>query len=113
MAKYMSGDVVVLPYPFTDFSSHKVRPALVLASLSRGDVILCQITSQAGAHHETVAIRQNDFNTPGKLPLDSYALPHRVVTANESCVLRCAGQLRPSKLNEVRDRVCAKIRGEP
>lgn len=45
MARFVSGEVVVLPYPFTDLSSSKVRPALVLASLTRGDVILCQITS--------------------------------------------------------------------
>jgi mRNA interferase MazF len=50
MARFVSGEVVVLPYPFTDLSSSKVRPALVLAVLTRGDVILCQITSQAGSH---------------------------------------------------------------
>jgi mRNA interferase MazF len=52
VARFVSGEVVVLPYPFTDLSSSKVRPALVLASLDRGDVILCQITSQAGSHAE-------------------------------------------------------------
>ena len=35
MARFVSGDVVVLPYPFTDFTSSKVRPAVVLAALSR------------------------------------------------------------------------------
>ena len=47
MARFISGEVVVVPFPFTDLASSKVRPAVVLASLSRGDVILCQITSQA------------------------------------------------------------------
>lgn len=46
MARFVSGDVVVVPFPFTDFSSTKVRPAVVLTSLTRGDVILCQITSK-------------------------------------------------------------------
>ncbi len=47
MARFVGGDVVVVPFPFTDLSSAKVRPALALAAFSRGDLILCQITSQA------------------------------------------------------------------
>lgn len=111
MARFVSGEVVVLPYPFTDLASSKVRPALVLASLSRGDVILCQITSQAWSHAEAISVRQTDFEPGRVLPLDSYALPHRMVTAHESCVLRVAGRLKPMKLEEVRERVCAVIRG--
>ena len=110
MARFVSGDVVVLPFPFTDLSSTKVRPALVLASLTRGDVILCQITSQAGSHAKVVPVLKSDFMPGAVLPHDSYALPHRVVTAHESCVLRRAGRLNSAKLNEVREGVCAVIR---
>jgi mRNA interferase MazF len=64
MARFISGEVVVVPFPFTDLSSTKVRPALVLASLTRGDVILCQITSQAAGHPEAIPIANSDFE-PG------------------------------------------------
>ena len=111
MARFVSGEVVVLPYPFTDLSSSKVRPALVLAALTRGDVILCQITSQAGGHPEAVPVSMIDFVPGGALPLDSFTLPHRVVTAHESCVMRRVGRLKPAKLQEIRERVCAVIRG--
>ncbi len=40
-----SGDVVVLPFPFSDLSESKVRPAVVLARANKSDWILCQITS--------------------------------------------------------------------
>jgi hypothetical protein len=43
------------------------------------------------------------------LPRDSFALPHRLVTANESCVRRTAGRLDHAKLREIRDRVCAFV----
>ncbi len=109
MARFVSGDIVVVPFPFTDLASAKVRPALVLAALSRGDVILCQITSQAAGHPEAVPILLTDFATGG-LRRPSFALPHRVVTANEICVRRAVGRVKPDKLNEVRERVCAIIR---
>lgn len=110
MARLVSGDVVVVPFPFTDLANAKVRPALVLASLSRGDVILCQITSRSGGHQESVALKATDFVSGGVLPLDSFALPHRVVTANESCVRRTVGRISAEKLNHVREQVCAVIR---
>lgn len=109
MARFVSGDVVVLPYPFTDFSSAKVRPALVLAALDRGDLILCQITSQPGSHARAVPMRMTDFLPGGCLPLDSFALPHRGVTAHESCVRRQAGRLSGTKLQEVHAAVCRII----
>lgn len=65
MARFVSGDVVVLPYPFTDLTSSKVRPALVLAALDRGDIILCQITSQPGSHSRAVSIQMTDFEAGG------------------------------------------------
>mgnify|MGYP001255435484 CR=1 FL=1 len=103
MARFVSGEVVVVPFPFTDLTSAKVRPALVLASLSRGDVILCQITSQEGGHPTAIPIRAADFAPGGTLPLDSFALPHRLVTANETCVRRSVGRITADKLNQVRD----------
>ena len=109
MAQFVSGDVIVLAFPFTNLSTHKVRPALVLASLSRGDVILCQITSQSHGHPEALPIELNDFST-GSLPKQSFALPHRIVTAHESCALRSVGRLSLTKLNLIRERVCSLIR---
>ena len=110
MARFVSGDVVVVPFPFTDLSSVKVRPALVLASLSRGDMILCQITSQAAGNPEATPIEAADFEPGGTLPRASFALPHRDVTANEVCVRRAVGKLKSAKLQEIRERVCAVIR---
>lgn len=53
MGKFVIGDVVVVPFPFSDLSASKKRPALVVATLSGDDVILCQITSK------TIGARQN------------------------------------------------------
>lgn len=75
MARFVSGEVVVVPFPFTDLASAKIRPALVLAALTRGDIILCQITSQSAGHPAAIAIQASDFGSGGALPRDSFALP--------------------------------------
>ena len=47
MARFVKGDVVVVPFPFSDLSQSKRRPALVITELTGDDLILCQITSQS------------------------------------------------------------------
>ena len=111
MARFVSGEIVVVPFPFTDLASAKVRPALVLAPSTRGDAILCQITSRSAGHPEAVPLGAADFEPGGGLPQESFILPHRVVTAHESCIRRVAGRLNSAKLDLVRERVCAVIRG--
>ena len=40
------GSVVFARFPFSDLSSSKFRPAVVLAFADRDDWILCQVTSK-------------------------------------------------------------------
>ncbi|MCK4735836.1 MAG: hypothetical protein KAT65_25505 [Methanophagales archaeon] len=41
MERFVKGDVVVVPFPFSDLSSAKRRPALVIAELEGDDLSLC------------------------------------------------------------------------
>jgi mRNA interferase MazF len=51
MTSYNFGDVVLVPFPFTDQSGAKKRPAVVVSStaynVARLDLILMAVTSQA------------------------------------------------------------------
>ena len=63
MARFVKGDVVVLPFPFSDLTNTKPRPALVVANQIQNDVILCQITSQNFRNSYSIAIDESDFNS--------------------------------------------------
>ena len=45
MDRFVKGDVVVTPFPFSDLQAAKRRPALVVATFTGDDVLLCQITT--------------------------------------------------------------------
>ena len=47
MGPHPAGAVVLVRFPFSDLSKTKLRPAVVLANVGRGDRILCQVTSKS------------------------------------------------------------------
>lgn len=65
----------------------KKRPALVVATLTGDDVILCQITSQAVTDRYAVPLIDADFTTGG-LQQASNVRPNRLFTAEGSIILQ-------------------------
>ena len=86
MAKFVKGDVVVVPFPFSDFTQSKRRPAVVITVLSGEDLILCQITSQVIKDKYAVSISDEDFETGG-LKQPSNVRPNRIFTTDSPLVL--------------------------
>jgi mRNA interferase MazF len=87
----VKGDVVVVPFPFSDLIRAKRRPALVVAELGGDDLILCQITSQQIKDKYAVSIEDNDFKT-GTLRQKSNVHPNRIFTADCHIILSCSSQ---------------------
>jgi mRNA interferase MazF len=100
MAAFVKGDVVVVPFPFSDLSTSKRRPALVLADLPGEDVILCQITSQHVRGDYAIGLSQQDFDT-GQLNVLSNIRPNRIFTADKKIILYKVGKIKQPKLDEV------------
>ncbi|MBE9228781.1 type II toxin-antitoxin system PemK/MazF family toxin [Phormidium sp. LEGE 05292] len=100
MARFVKGDVVVVPFPFSDLTQAKRRPALVIAALQGDDLILCQITSQIISDRYAIPIENTDFSEGG-LSQNSNIRPNRLFTADDKIILYKAGRLNTDKLNEV------------
>ncbi len=109
MARFVKGDVVVLPFPFSDLSHAKRRPALVLAEFEGDDLLLCQITSQRFTDSSAIPIDENDFET-GTLKRKSYVRPIRLFTADRQIVLYRVGHVRAEKIKEVVERIINILR---
>lgn len=80
MGKFIKGDVVVIPFPFTDLSSSKKRPAIVLADIKGNDYFMLQVTSKKDSN-----IRPNKiFTLDGNLVL--YKIGHLTKVKTDACV---------------------------
>lgn len=88
-----AGAVVLVPFPFSDLSNSKLRPAVVLADAGKGDWVLCQVTSKSYADPYAIELKDEDFSS-GSLKVTSYARPEKLFTANGSLIVTQVGKLK-------------------
>lgn len=100
MEKFIKGDVVIVPFPFSDLSNSKKRPALVLTNLAGYDLILLQITSKNIYDEYSIKLLNDDFDQ-GSLMRDSNIRPNKIFTADQDIILYKIGHLKETKIENV------------
>lgn len=100
MATFVKGDIVVIPFPFSDMSASKRRPALVLADLPGEDVVLCQITSKNIEDGFAISLNNSDLLN-GNLPVASNIRPNRLFTADKKLIIYTLGSISQTKYKQV------------
>ena len=100
MGKFTVGSVVLVTFPFSNLKGQKVRPALVLANVEFGNLILCQITSKPYTSKAAICIKPKDFSK-GKLPVTSFVRPDKLFTADTTIIKDVVGQLNPTIKNKI------------
>lgn len=108
MEEFVKGDIVVVSFPFSDLSSSKRRPALVLANAENGDYLLCQITSKSIKDQWAIQIAENQI-IEGSLFKSSNIRPNRIFTADRRIILYKAGSIEPNLRMIVVDKVIKLI----
>lgn len=79
---YEQDEVVLIPFPYSDLTGAKLRPALIISNSKinkTDDRICCVITSNLSKIG--LPIEKSDF-AQGKLPFKSWVKPHRLFTIN-------------------------------
>ncbi len=105
---FRSGDIVLVPFPFTDLSAKKRRPALLLRSLGEyGDWLCLPVTTQS-AHPASLALQADDF-VEGILPHSSWVRTNRPTLLSESIMLGCVATLKQQALAGFHLAMCRSI----
>lgn len=100
MGRFVKGEVVVVPFPFTDAETWKPRPVVVVAQLSRNDSIVCAIMTTRHADGYSISLNDTDFQQ-GNIDHPSVIRPNRLFTADDKLVMKVRGKLSPDKIREV------------
>jgi mRNA interferase MazF len=98
MAIYSRGEVLLLSFPFSDTTTSKRRPALVLLDTGDNDPIVARITSQI--HQTSFDVQLKEWKTAG-LMLASVVRVHKLATLQKNLVERRLGQLTPNDWTSV------------
>lgn len=109
MGAFAAGAVVLVPFPFSDLSQSKLRPAVLLADAGRGDLVLCQVTSNPYGDPLAVTLSAADFSS-GSLQLTSYARPGKLFTASDRLIVRQVRTLTSSARTRIVDAVVQLLR---
>ena len=108
---FQRGDVVLVPFPFSDLSASKARPAVVVSSTdyheSQPDLLLAALTSQVERATGRFDYRLRDWRGAG-LRFPS-ALKPVLVTLEPSRVLHRIGELSAADLAAVDERLRAAL----
>ena len=105
MERFVKGEVVVIPFSYTDLSATKKRPALVIATLRGENIILAQITTVKREDEDLISLTKKDFQS-GFLKQDSFIMPSIISTAESSTVAYKVGKIKQEKIKEVEKKLC-------
>ena len=81
-------DIVLIPFPYSDLTLSKKRPALIISNEKINkmqDRICCLVTSKP--HKDDLRITKDCFEE-GSLPFESFIKPHRIFTIHEDIILK-------------------------
>lgn len=102
------GDILLIPIPFSDLSSIKKRPVIVLSNddynSKTDDIIVAAITSNILSKEYSVLITINDL-VEGNLKVDSCIRADKIYTLSKNTVIKKFGKVNSDIMSELKNKV--------
>ena len=98
-------DIILIPFPFSDLSSAKVRPALVISNdiyhKAFRDAVVLALTSNLSSSNYKVFIETQDLET-GSLPVKSAVRVDKPFSILQSKIVKLQAKITSAKFAEVK-----------
>lgn len=105
MSIYRQRDIVLVPFPFSDLSRHKVRPVLIVSNdmynQRSADVVVCGLTTNLTPAHYSVTVDVTDVEQPGTLRHKSKIKADTIASLEQSLLIKQIARLKPPVFKQV------------
>lgn len=98
---YKRNSIILIPFPFTDLSSPKIRPALQLSNQTDDDIIFCAISTKKHSSFD-IPIKPNKVNGLKAL---SYIRTNKIATIESRLVLARLGDIDSNSASMVKKKL--------
>jgi mRNA interferase MazF len=105
---YNPGDLVGIPFPYSDLKTEKRRPVLVITPPDRHGDFICAAVTSVPMPEYAVAIDNTSMST-GDLPRQSWIRCDKLFTLSRSLVVRHYGSLNYTVFDVVREKICGYL----
>jgi len=113
---HKQGDILLVPVPFTDLSSHKRRPVLVISSQEYNsmtdDLIAVAITSLVDTKPYVVKLSNNDM-AEGNLKVESCIRSDKIYTLSQCLVIKRFGRVSSEVIEMVKAKIIQMMNQSP
>jgi|TARA_Y100000310_G_C20652936_1_gene800460 mRNA interferase MazF len=98
------GDIVLIPFPYTDLTGIKKRPAIIISNLnlSGDDKICCLVTSNNPK--DGILISKGSVDD-GVLPFKSWVKPHRIFTIDNRIIVKKLARAEKKLCDQIKEKV--------
>jgi len=98
---YNQKDIVLAPFPYSDLTSFKQRPMLIVSNGKMDktqDVICCLLTSNPSA--DGIPVKKKDV-VNGKMPFESKVKPYRIFTIDKRIIKKKVCEINSGFYKEI------------
>lgn len=105
---YKRGDLILIPFPFTDLSGIKKRPGIIISpdwyNERYEDVVVVAVTTKFYDNKVQLSLKEGDLYT-GNIPKDSYIRFTKIFTFNKSEIIKVLAVVNENKFKEIMNKV--------
>lgn len=99
-------DIILVPIPFTDLTSQKRRPAVVISADTYNekneDIVVVALTSNVEPRDFSLTVTSDDLEY-GSLKITSMIRVDKIYTLNKSIIVKTFGRVKPEILTKIKD----------